>query len=124
MVKRRIEAVKQARGNPTAIPGRVSDAILYGPTHPFGAITTEQSLAALTLADCKKQLAEWMQPKHARLFVVGDLTEQQVRDTFAQSSLADWKVRRRSCPRCPSPRRWPVGSSSSTYRTRRNRPCC
>jgi zinc protease len=104
MVKRRIEAVKQARGNPTAIPGRVSDAILYGPTHPFGAITTEQSLAAITLADCKKQLAEWMQPKNARLFVVGDLTEQQVRDTFAQSSLADWKGAAPKLPALPEPK--------------------
>jgi len=103
MIKRRIEAVKQARGNPTAIPGRVSGAVLYGPTHPFGSITTEQSLAAITLADCKKQLATWMQPHDARLFVVGDLTEQQIRDTFAHSPLADWKGTAPKLPTLPAP---------------------
>ncbi|MEP6865724.1 MAG: pitrilysin family protein [Deltaproteobacteria bacterium] len=103
MIKRRIEAVKQARGNPTAIPGRVSGAVLYGPTHPFGAVMTEQSLSAITLADCKKQLATWIQPHDARLFVVGDLTEQQIRDTFAHSPLATWKGTAPKLPALPAP---------------------
>jgi zinc protease len=104
MLKRRIESVRQARGNPTAIPSRVSDAILYGPTHPFGAIVTEDSLGKITLDDCKKQLATWMQPKNARLFVVGDLTEQQVRDTFAHSALADWHGTAPHLPALPAPK--------------------
>ncbi|MEO8551244.1 MAG: pitrilysin family protein, partial [Kofleriaceae bacterium] len=103
MLKRRIEAVKQAKGNPTAIPGRVYGTILYGEKHPFGAIVTEQSLGAITLADCKKQLATWFQPKHARLFVVGDLTEQQLRDTFAKSPLAAWKGTAPKLPTLPTP---------------------
>jgi len=90
MIKRRIESVKQARGNPAMIPGRVANAILYGPGHPLGAVTTEQSLGAITLDDCKHQLEAWIQPKHARLFVVGDLTEAQLRDAFAKSPLAAW----------------------------------
>ncbi len=104
MVKRRIEAVKQSRGNPSAIPGRVAGSILYGPTHPFGGVVTEDSLAKITLDDCKKQLATWMQPKNARLFVVGDLTEQQLRDTFAKSSLASWKGTAPKLPALPAPR--------------------
>jgi zinc protease len=104
MLKRRIEALKQARANPTAIPGRVSGAILYGPTHPYGTVVTEQAYATITLADCKKQLAEWMQPEHARLFVVGDLTEQQIRDTFAHSPLADWKGAAPKLPTLPAPK--------------------
>src|SRR3569833_2233621 len=51
MLKRRIEAVKQARGNPTAIPGRVSSAVLYGPARPIGPVITEQPHAASALAD-------------------------------------------------------------------------
>src|SRR3569832_1669576 len=103
MLKRRIEAVKQARGNPTAIPGRVSSAVLYGPAHPFGTVITEQTLAAITLADCRQQLATWMQPRGARLFVVGDLTEAQIRDLFAQSALADWEGTPPQLPEPPPP---------------------
>lgn len=103
MLKRRIEAVKQAKGNPSSIPGRVYGAILYGEKHPFGAITTEASLGKITLEDCKKQLATWLEPKNARLFVVGDLTEQQLRDTFAKSPLADWKGTAPKLPALPAP---------------------
>jgi predicted Zn-dependent peptidase len=91
MIKRRVEALKQSRGNPTQIPGRVMGAVLYGPTHPLGAVTTEASLEAITLADCKHQIATWLQPGHARLFVVGDLTRAQIEALFAKSSLATWK---------------------------------
>jgi zinc protease len=90
MIKRRIEAVKQARGNPTSIPGRVMGSILYGADHPFGAVITEASLQAITLDDCKQHVASWLKPKAARLFVVGDLTEAQVRAAFDKSSLATW----------------------------------
>src|SRR3569833_409292 len=103
MLKRRIEAVKQARGNPTAIPGRVSSAVLYGPAHPFGTVITEQTLAAITLADCRQQLATWMQPRGARLFVVGDLTEAPLRDLFARSALADWEGTPPPLPEPPPP---------------------
>src|SRR3569623_577091 len=103
MLKRRIEAVKQARGNPTAIPGRVSSAVLYGPAHPFGTVLTEQTLAAITLADCRQQLATWLQPRGARLFVVGDLTEAQIRDLFARSALADWEGTPPPLPEPPPP---------------------
>jgi len=90
MIKRRIENVKQQRGNPAAIPGRVADAVLYGPDHPLGAVITEKSLAAITLDDCKRQLSTWLQPKNARLFVVGDLAEAQVQDAFDHSAFAGW----------------------------------
>jgi zinc protease len=107
MLKRRIEAVKQARGNPTAIPNRVTGPILYGPSHPFGTVVTEASLGAITLDDCKKQLATWLQPKNARLFVVGDLTEQQLRDAFAGSPLAQWKGSAPKPPTLPAPKMLP-----------------
>ncbi|HEY1557734.1 MAG TPA: pitrilysin family protein [Kofleriaceae bacterium] len=90
LVKRRIESVKQARGNPQMIPGRVASAIVFGRDHALGAVTTEASLAAITLDDCTHYVQTWLQPKHARLFVVGDLTEAQLRDAFAKSPLGAW----------------------------------
>ena len=102
LVKRRIESVKQQRGNPTSIPGRVMGKILYGAEHPFGGVITEQSLSAITLDDCKKQLATWMKPKNARLFVVGDVTEAQIRATFDHSPLAKWTGAAPAEPKLPA----------------------
>lgn len=89
--KRRIEAVRQSRSSPTSIPNRVSGPILYGPDHPLGSVLTEEAVNAVTLDDCKAHAAKWLKPQNARLFVVGDLTEAQVRAQFDKSPLAAWK---------------------------------
>ncbi|HET9625737.1 MAG TPA: pitrilysin family protein [Kofleriaceae bacterium] len=90
LVKRRIEGVRQAKGSPASVAGRIADAVLYGPAHPYGAVVTEASLAAITLEDCEAFARTWLVPGRARLFVVGDLTEAQVRACFEARELAGW----------------------------------
>lgn len=103
MVKRRIEGIKQAKGSPDAIAGRISGPILYGAGHPYGRIATEASLAALTLDDCRAYHARQLHPGGARLFVVGDITADQVRARFADASLATWKGKVPTLPKLPRP---------------------
>ena len=90
LVKRRIEGVRQAKASPASIASRVSGAVLFGPTHPLGAVTTEQSLASITLDDCTAYHKKWLKPRGARLFVVGDMTEAQIRQYFEGTQLAGW----------------------------------
>ena len=74
MIKRRIEGVKQARGNPAlGRRPRHRRRCCTAPAHPFGGVVTEDVARAITLDDCKTYVATWLKPKHARLFVVGDL---------------------------------------------------
>jgi predicted Zn-dependent peptidase len=91
LVKRRIEGVKQSKGNPAAVAGRVAGPVLYGLEHPYGAVTTEASLGAVALDDCHRYLESWMRPQGARLFVVGDVTEARIRQLFDGAALASWK---------------------------------
>jgi zinc protease len=91
MIMRRIEGVKQSKGSPTAVAGRVSGAVLYGEQHPFGTVVTEASLKAISLDDCKAMTKKWLEPGGAKLFVVGDLTEKQVRGYFEGGALAAWR---------------------------------
>ncbi|MGE3763682.1 MAG: M16 family metallopeptidase, partial [Kofleriaceae bacterium] len=104
MISRRIEAVKQSKGNPASVAGRVSGAVLYGLAHPYGAVNTEASLKAITLDDCKALAKKWLQPGGAKLFVVGDLTEKQVREYFDGPLLASWKGRMPAAPRLAAPK--------------------
>jgi zinc protease len=104
MKKRRIESVRQSRSNPTSIPFRVTGPVLYGASHPLGGVVTEAGLESITLDDCKKQIATWLKPKNARLFVVGDLTEEQVRATFDKSPLAKWTGAAPKLPTLPAPK--------------------
>jgi zinc protease len=104
MVKRRSEAVKQARGTPAAVAGRVADIVQYGPDHPFAGVVTEASLAAITLDDCRQYASTYLKPANARLFVVGDLTEAQVRAYFDGGALAPWKGAAKKLAALPAPK--------------------
>jgi len=82
MIHRRIESVRQSRGAPQAIPGRVMGPILYGAEHTFGTVLTESALESMTLDDVRGVLQR-LAPRGARLFVVGDLTEAEIRRQLA-----------------------------------------
>lgn len=104
LVKRRIEAVKQARGTPAAVAGRVAGTVLYGLGHPFAEVVTEGSLGAITLDDCHQYASTYLKPGNARLFVVGDLTEAEVRAYFDRAELAAWKGAAPKLPALPAPK--------------------
>lgn len=103
MVKRRIEGIKQAKGSPDAIAGRIAGPVLYGAAHPYGRITTEASLAGFTVDDCRAYHARQLHPGGARLFVVGDITAAQLRARFTGPSLAAWKGKIPALPKLPAP---------------------
>jgi zinc protease len=103
MIKRRIESVRQSKGNPASVAGRVSGVVLYGHDHQLGTVTTEESLKAITIDDCKQYVATYLKPANARLFVVGDLTEAQVRGHFEKGELAAWKGAQPKLPALRNP---------------------
>jgi zinc protease len=104
MIKRRLEALKQAKGSASSIAGRINGPVLYGEAHPFGRIVTEASLGAITLDDCRAYHAKWVKPKGARMFVVGDLTEKQIRERFDGEALKAWKGKVPKLPALPAPK--------------------
>jgi len=103
LVKRRIEGVKQAKGDPRRVVGRVLSGITFGTAHPNGRPETEKSLARITTGDCRGYHGRYIKPVGARLFVVGDLTEDKVRAAF-EPVLASWKGK-------PAPVKMPPRSS-------------
>ncbi|HEY0480522.1 MAG TPA: pitrilysin family protein [Kofleriaceae bacterium] len=107
LIKRRIEGIRQAKGSPASVAARVSGPVLYGPDHPFGAVVTEASLSRLTLDDCRAFAATWLVPEGARLFVVGDVTEDLLRACFDSSLVAGWTGRPPAPPVLPPPETMP-----------------
>ena len=108
MIKRRIESVKQSKGSPQAIYPRVVGPVLYGEAHPFGGVITEAGLGKITLDDCKTFVGSWLKPRGARLFVVGDQTEAQIRARFdGAPALAQWTGAAPRPPALPAPKPTP-----------------
>ncbi len=103
MVKRSLEGLKQAKGSPGSVASRISGSVFYGEKHPFGSIITESSLKRVKINDCKSYHKSYIKPKGARLFVVGDMTQEQITKAF-EPLLAKWKGAPKKLAKVPAPR--------------------
>ena len=70
----RLVALTQARAQPGAIAGRVFPKVLYGTSHPYGRVATEESIKAITRDDVVAFHSQYFQPGRALVTVVGDVT--------------------------------------------------
>ncbi len=100
-LKRRVAGLKQMRGVPGAVAGRLADSIAYGEGHPYARFPTEASYGSFGLDDCKRFIAERVRPASAQLFVVGDITRAEVEEKLG-ARLAAWKGKA-TAPAKPGP---------------------
>lgn len=103
MIKSRLESLKQAKASAGSVARRLKNRILYGNRHPFGKIVTEDTYKSITIADCKRYHRNYIKPRGARLYVVGDMTQKQVTEKFGPL-LSGWKGRPKRSARLPRPR--------------------
>jgi zinc protease len=89
LVKQSVAAIRQAKGAPASIATRVSGSVFFGPEHPLGRVTTEQSIEAVALSDCRRYVQEWLRPDGAKLFVVGDATQAELEEKLSRL-FAGW----------------------------------
>ncbi len=85
----RLVALTQARAQPGAIAGRVFPKVLYGASHPYGRVATEDSIKAITRDDIAAFHSQYFQPGRALITVVGDVTAAGVKPVI-EKALAAW----------------------------------
>jgi zinc protease len=120
----RLVALTQARAQPSAIASRVFPRILYGDSHPYGRVVTEESIKAITRDDVVAFHKSYFQPGRALVTVVGDVTPETVKPVI-EKSLAKWtKAGERpafSYPQAPEPKARTIflvdkpGAAQSTF---------
>jgi zinc protease len=103
MVERRLEGLKQSKGSPRSVARRLLGSVAYGERHPFGTFTTEKSLGKVKISDCTSYYKSYIKPKGARLFVVGDMTKEQIIEKFTPL-LAKWKGKPKKVAKIPKPK--------------------
>jgi len=87
----RLVALTQGRSQPGTIANRVFPKVLYGATHPYGRVSTEESLKAITRDDIAKFHAEYFKPRRALITVVGDVTAATAKPVI-EKALAAWSA--------------------------------
>ncbi len=89
----------QNKAAPGSLGQRLWRSVVYGPEHPYGALTTEAQYDAIKVKDCEKHLAR-LGPAGAHLFVAGATNETEIRRIF-EARLAKLAVDRRGKPKAP-----------------------
>lgn len=78
------------KDDPNAISGNVTQVLRYGKNHPYGEITTEETVNNITLADCKAYYDTYFKPNIAYLVIVGDITAANAKK-LAEQYFGAWK---------------------------------
>ncbi|MCK4750228.1 MAG: insulinase family protein, partial [Bacteroidales bacterium] len=71
--KQTISGLAYSKTDPSSISGVVADVLLFGKDHPYGEVTTETSVEAVTVKMCEDYYSTYFRPNIAYLAIVGDI---------------------------------------------------
>lgn len=93
---KKLQQLKMAENNASAIMSRVEGALFYGKDHAYGEFETEQSLSAITLDDVKNFYSTHFVPNNAYVIISGDITPKEAKDLVEKYLVGEksslWKV--------------------------------
>ena len=76
--------------NPDAISGNISTVLTYGKEHPYGELTTEETVKNITIDDIKNYYQTYFKPNIAYLAIVGDITPKEAKK-LVKTHFNDWE---------------------------------
>jgi zinc protease len=88
---------------PSALVEIVREKLLYGSTHPYGEIETEETVDRITREKCVEIYNTYFKPNHAILAVVGDVEKSQVMKLVSKY-FGNWKEGSIPAPVYPMPK--------------------
>lgn len=86
-----IEGIKSNQKSASAIASQVSRGLAYGKDHPFGQITTIESVESITLDDVKNMYRNYYVPSNAYMVVVGDIKKRKAK-RLVKKHFKKWKA--------------------------------
>jgi len=78
------------KDDPDAISKNVKAVLNFGKNHPYGEITTEESVSKITLDNCNNYYKTYFRPNVAYLAVVGDVTLAEVKPLI-EKHFSSWE---------------------------------
>lgn len=85
----RLVQLTQAKDEPMSIAGNVFSKVVFGNTHPYGRVVTEQTVKAISRDDVTAFHQAYFRPGRAVVTVVGDVDPTRVRAAF-ERAFAAW----------------------------------
>ncbi len=69
-----LSGLAQGKDDPDAISANVKAVLNFGKDHPYGELTTEESVSKITLENCTAYYQSYFRPNVAYMAIVGDVT--------------------------------------------------
>ena len=88
--KQTISALAANKDDANAIAGNVAQVLRYGKNHPYGEITTEETVENIDLDEIKNYYNTYYKPNNAYLAVVGDITKKEA-EKLVKKYFSGWK---------------------------------
>lgn len=86
-----ISGIAAGKDNPQTIAANVRNMLMYGKDHPYGEISTEESVGAVTIEDCRNYFETYYKPNNAYLVLVGDISLKDAK-RLAEKNFGAWKA--------------------------------
>lgn len=88
--KQTLSQLAQEKDDPDAISKNVEAVLNFGKNHPYGELTTEETLSKITLEKCNEYFKTYFRPNVAYLAVVGDVKLIDVK-SLLEKHLGSWQ---------------------------------
>ncbi len=113
--KQTISSLIQAEQDPNAIADNVGRVLRYGKNHPYGELTTQQTVERISVADCRQYYETYFKPNISYLIAVGDITPEEVR-AIAKQYFSGWKKGSVPQQKVPAPELLPEARVAFVHR--------
>lgn len=103
--KQTMSGLAHQKEDPDAIAGNVYGILLFGKDHPYGEISTEETVESVTLEMCKEYYKTYFRPNISYMAVVGDINkteaEQLIKKYFSVWEKKDVPKHEYKIPKAP-----------------------
>jgi len=108
LIEQSIAGVKMRKSNSGQLARLLGAIAVYGKDHPYGKVSTEQSLKSITVDDCKKYYQSTFMPNNLTIAVIGDFDEKELIKAL-ESKFKNWKLGTKPNLDLPEPKPLPKG---------------
>lgn len=88
--KQTLSGLAQSKEDPGAIAGNVRSTLVYGASHPYGELSTEETVEKITAEDCKAYYNKFFKPNISYLAIVGDITLKDAKK-LVKKYFSEWE---------------------------------
>ncbi len=101
-INQTLDGIKSGEKSVSVIASQVRKALGYGKNHPYGEVTTKETLKNITLEDVKNYYNTNFKPNNAYLVIVGDITLKEAKK-LVKKNFKKWKKGTLTAPNFEKP---------------------